>query len=81
MKRGVIINANLAGAIGRLGHTYLVAARLGVTTALEWVRFRLGEPEALETNVRGQRRPSERHRAALVGVLAIALVEYWRGRS
>ena len=46
MKRGVIINANLAGAIGRLGHTYLVAARLGVTTALEWVRFRLGEPEA-----------------------------------
>jgi hypothetical protein len=46
MKRGVIINANLAGAIGRLGPTDLVAARLGVTTALEWVRFRLGEPEA-----------------------------------
>jgi hypothetical protein len=50
MKRGVIINANLAGAIGRLGHTYLVAARLGVTTALEWVRFRLGEPEARLTS-------------------------------
>jgi D-ribose pyranase len=26
MKRGVIINANLAGAIGRLGHTDLVVA-------------------------------------------------------
>ena len=46
MKRGVIINANLAGAIGRLGHTDVVAAGIGVTTALEWVRFRLGEPEA-----------------------------------
>jgi hypothetical protein len=57
MKRGVIINANLAGAIGRLGHTDLVAARLGVTTALEWVRFRLGEPEAREITPEGSGGP------------------------
>ncbi len=32
MKRGGIINANLAGALGRLGHTDLVVVRTGEAT-------------------------------------------------
>jgi D-ribose pyranose/furanose isomerase RbsD len=42
MRRGGIIDANLAGAMGRLGHTDLVVVRTGEATPYSNVILRCG---------------------------------------